>query len=101
MTDLTIANTIIDQINTIDYWARARWGVTGGKGMRPIGLENGVKFKSRGMVKWKGWVTITLNGMDLYDIEFSRIYAGEHKIDKVVIDVFVEDLVKIIDAQVG
>jgi len=98
---MSIGQTIISQINEIDFWARARWGVTGGTGRRPIKIENGVKFKTCGIVKWKGWVSITLNGMDTYDISFFRIRAGEIRVDKVVNNVYNDQLVTIIDEQVG
>ena len=65
-------------------------------------MRDGLKFKTSGMVKWKGYVYVRYNdATDLYDIEFFRIRNFEVKIDNQVRDVFAEDLVRIIDGVVG
>ena len=92
----SIAKTIRDQITTIDKMALWAWGAK-----NLIALENGLRFKSSGMTTWNGLVTITLNGRDLYDVEFGRIRKYEYKAVKTVNDVYVEDLVHVIDMQVG
>ncbi len=101
MTDMTVANTIFAQIKALDPRALMAWGVIGHPTNRIVGGENYLSFKSAGMVRWKGYVKITLNSLDLYDIEFSRFRAGKQTIDKVVNDVYCDQLVEIIDAQVG
>jgi hypothetical protein len=54
------------------------------------------------MVKWKGYVYVKYDeGSDLYNIDFFRVRGVDIKYDKQVEGVFVEDLVQIIDAQVG
>jgi hypothetical protein len=89
--------TIIrDQIRAMDRCALMAWGA---KDMTAI--ENGLRFKSSGMVKKKGWVSITLNSMDLYDVEFGQAYKHEYKVRKNSENVFVEDLIEIIDGMVG
>lgn len=93
---MKIANIIRDQIKTIDSMALWAWGA---KDM--VALDNGLQFKSSGMVKWKGIVSVTLNGRDLYDIDFGRVRKFEYKSIKKVNDVFVEDLVNVIETQVG
>jgi hypothetical protein len=84
----SIAKTIRDQITTIDKMALWAWGAK-----NLIALENGLRFKSSGMTTWKG--------RDLYDVEFGRIRKYEYKTVKTVNDVYVEDLVHVIDMQVG
>lgn len=93
----TVASTIISQIKSIDFWALGAWGAKDF-----LGLPKSVSFKTSGSVKWKGTVTVTLDeGKDLYIVKFSRIRKLNVIIDKVVEEVFVEDLVRIIDSQVG
>ena len=94
---MTIAQTILSQIKTIDPMAMPAWGA---KDL--IDMGDGLKFKSTGMCRWKGQVYVRYNrGADAYDIEFFRVRAGNIKVDKVVSDVYAPELVRIIDAQVG
>lgn len=93
---MTIATVIRDQIKTIDAMALWAWGA---KDL--IDLGDGLQFKSSGMVTWKGLVSIRLNGKDLYDVEFGRVRKFEYKSVKKVNDVFAEDLVNVIELQVG
>ena len=94
---MTIAQTILSQIKTIDPMATFAWGA---KDL--VNMGDGLKFKTTGMVKWKGYVYVKYNqGTDLYDIEFFRIRNFEVKNDKQMRDVFAEDLVNIIDSVVG
>ena len=94
---MTIAQTILSQIKTIDPMATFAWGA---KDL--VNMGDGLKFKTSGMVKWKGYVYIKYNeGTDLYDIEFFRIRNCEIKCDKGMTDVFAEDLVRVIDEVVG
>ena len=93
---MKIANIIRDQIKTIDPMALWAWGA---KDL--VALEDGFQFKSSGMVNWKGIVSIKLNGKDLYDVEFGRVRKFEYKSVKKVSDVFAEDLVNVIELQVG
>jgi hypothetical protein len=94
---MTIARTILSQIKTIDPMAIFTWGAK-----EMVDMGDGLKFKTSGMVKWKGHVYIKYNeGTDLYDIQFFRIRNAEMKQDSLQTGVFAEDLVRIIDAQVG
>lgn len=94
---MTIAQTILSQIKTIDPRATWAWGAK-----ELVNMGDGLKFKTSGMVKWKGYVYIKYNeGTDLYDIEFFRIRNCEIKCDKGITDIFAEDLVRIIDEVVG
>lgn len=94
---MSVAQTIRQQINAIDPRAFFAWGVK-----EMIANTNGLQFKSTGMCRWKGWVDVKYNeATDLYDIDFFRIRAGVLKMDRKVTDIFAEDLVRTIDAQVG
>ena len=93
---MNVAKTILSQIKALDAWSLGAWGA---KDL--VALENGLQFKSSGgMVKNKGIVQIKLNGLDLYDISFGKIRKYEYKEIKKVTDVFVEDLVNVIDEMV-
>ncbi len=94
---MSVAQIIRQQINAIDRSAFMAWGVK-----EMISNTNGLQFKSTGMCRWKGWVDVKYNeGTDLYDIDFFRIRAGRLIMDRKVTDIFAEDLVRTIDAQVG
>jgi hypothetical protein len=94
---MTIAQTILSQIKTIDPMATFAWGAK-----ELVNMGDGLKFKTSGMVKWKGYVYIKYNaGTDLYDIEFFRIRGFNVKTDKGMTDIFAEDLVNVIDEVVG
>lgn len=94
---MVVAKTILKQIKCIDRWALGAWGAK-----NLLGLSNGLSFKTSGAVKWKGTVTVTLDeSKDLYVVKFTRIRKLEVIVDKIVEDVFVEDLVSVIDSKVG
>ena len=95
---MKIAETIHSQIKTLDPSALMAWGA---KDFIKT-FTDGLQFKSSGMCKWKGYVTIELNrGADTYIIKFQRVRKMELITDKEVSDVYAMDLVSIIDAQVG
>ena len=94
---MTIANTILEQIRLADRAALMAWGVK-----EIVAMENGLRFKSTGMVKWKGYVEVVLDeGKDLYNIEFFKLRKAERKITKRVEGVYCDELVPNIDAVVG
>lgn len=94
---MNTATIIRDQIRALDRFAFGAWGT---KDM--VNMGNGLKFKTSGMVRWKGHVYIKYNeGKDLYDIDFFRIRKADIKFDRQVKDVFAEDLVTFIDEVVG
>jgi hypothetical protein len=92
---MSVAKTILDQIQAIDRRAIWAWG-----GKDFVNVGDGVQFKVGGMAKFKGHVLIKLNASDLYDIEFYKIRAGAVKTVAKEADVYAEDLVRIIDAVV-
>lgn len=94
---MTIAHTINDQINAMDRMAFAAWGTK-----EKVALNNGLQFKTSGMVKHKCIVKVIYNeGQDLYDVTFGRIRNFEWKIDKQVDGVYFDQLVSVIDEHVG
>ena len=93
---MEIAKTILSQIKTLDRMAMCAWGA---KDL--VGMEDGLMFKSSGMVRNKGKVMIKLNGNDLYDVTFGKIRKYEYKELARVEDVFVENLVETVDKMVG
>ena len=94
---MSIAQTILSQIKAIDFWAMGAWGA---KDL--VAMHDGLKFKTSGMVKWKGYVYVKYDyGQDLYDVIFARIRKMEWVEDYKIEGVYVEDLVRIIDSQVG
>ena len=94
---MNVAQIILSQIKAIDPMALFAWGA------KNIWADtDGLGFTSSGMTRWKGNVFVKYNeGTDLYDITFARIRKMEQIIDKRVNDVFCEDLVRVIDEQVG
>jgi|TARA_B110000261_G_scaffold164154_1_gene212491 hypothetical protein len=94
---MNIAETIRDQIKALDFWAFGAWGA---KDFVKTSTE-GLRFKTSGMVKWKGYVSIELNGHDLYDVKFQRVRKMNVVTDKELDNVFADQLVEIINAQVG
>lgn len=94
---MSVSQEILYQIIKIDPMATFAWGIkeiTHGK--------NRLTLKTSGLVKWKGYVQINYNEVtDLYDIEFFRVRGNQLKVDSTVYGVFCEDLVRIIDEQVG
>jgi hypothetical protein len=67
-----------------------------------MSLPKGLSFKTSGAVKWKGTVTVALDeGKDLYVVKFTRLRKLNIIVDEIIEDVFVEDLVGVIDARVG
>ena len=94
---MTVAHTILDQIKMADRAAMMAWGAK-----ELVRIENGLRFKSTGMVKWKGYVEVKyVEGRDLYTIEFFKMRKGERKIAKSVTDIYCDELVSVIDSVVG
>ena len=93
----TITATIFNQLKLLDRRAMMAWGA-----QNLVAMQDGLKFKTSGMVRWKGWVYIKYDHIqDLYNIDFFRVRAAEIKYDRREVGVYAEDLVRFIDAQVG
>jgi hypothetical protein len=94
---MNTAQIILSQIKALDPMAMFAWGA---KDLMNMG--DGLKFKTSGMTPYKGYVYIKyVAGRDLYEIQFFRFRKMEVKMDKIVEDVFAEDMVGIIDNFVG
>ncbi len=94
---MNTAQTILSQIKTLDPMALFAWGA---KDLMNMG--DGLKFKTSGMTPYKGFVYVKYNPVpDLYEGQFFRFRKMEVKMDKVVQDVYAEDLVSVIDNFVG
>ncbi len=93
-TDLTIANEIRNQLKVLGGWIMMSWGANSF-----VGGNNFLQFKVQGFLL-KGFVKITLNGMDLYDIQFIKVKKGVPEVLKEVNDVYFDEMVDVIDRHV-
>jgi hypothetical protein len=94
---MTIAKIIHTQIKQLDPMALFAWGT---KDL--VAMNDGLKFKTSGSVKWKGYVYIKYDkGQDLYNIDFFKIRKMEIVYSEQLEGVFVEDMVRLIDEVVG
>lgn len=92
-----IATIIRDQLRALDPMAMPAWGA---KDL--INMSDGLKFKTSGMVRWKGYVYIKYDtGQDLYNVIFAQVRKMEWKVQRQVDGVFADQLVSVIDGQVG
>jgi len=93
---MSIAKTILSQIKAIDAMSLWAWGAK-----NLVDTGDGLRFKSSGMVGWKGFVHVKYDeGQDLYNIDFFKVRAGKTTYADQLEGVFVEDLVHLIDQQV-
>ena len=65
MTNTAVANTILTQLGGCKFVA-----MTGAKNF--VALENGIKFNIGRNASKANTVKITVNGLDLYDVEFIK-----------------------------
>lgn len=94
---MQVAKIILEQIKAIDLWALGSWGAR-----EFVAMNDGLKFKTSGMVKWKGYVYVQYDeGMDLYNVIFAKVRKLEWKEVERVDGVFFDQLVEIIDKRVG
>ena len=97
-----IAKTIFSQIKALDPYAFSAWGA---KDLTTLldknDIENGLRFKTSGLCENIGYVNITLNPRDYYDVTFGTIQKSEWKELNRQNDVFTFDLIDTIDKMVG
>lgn len=94
---MIIAQTILNQIKGLDRMAMMAWG-----SKELVAMRDGLKFKTSGMVKWKGYVYVQYDeGQDLYNVIFAKIRKYEWVEQERVEGVFFDQLVEIIDRRVG
>ena len=93
-TDMTIANTIRDQLGHRCLY------MLGAKNL--IGFADGLAFRIGQNANGVNWVRITLNSMDLYDLKFMWCRVGHDGIVKsAASDVYAEDLHAVIESGTG
>jgi hypothetical protein len=90
--DLVIAKEILSQLRHFDPVALMAWGFK-----KPSGDETSLSFRVNGMKVGHAYVTIILNGKDLYDIEVYKIRSAQKKMIRRVEDVYAEDMIEVID----
>lgn len=89
-----IAQTIINQINALDFWARARWGWKESLALGPDTV--GVQFNCTKRIK----IRIVLDSSDTYSIEIGRLKGRFDYVKHAELsDIYAEDLVRIIDGE--
>jgi hypothetical protein len=97
-----IAKTIFSQIKSLDPYAFLAWGA---KDLTTLldknDIENGLRFKTSGLVENIGYVNVTLNPRDYYDVTFGTIQKSKWKELNRQNDVFAFDLIATIDEMVG
>lgn len=97
-----IAKTIFSQIKALDPYAFSAWGA---KDLTTLldknDIENGLRFKTSGLCENIGYVNITLNPRDYYDVTFGTIQKSKWKELNRQNDVFAFDLIATIDEMVG
>jgi mRNA-degrading endonuclease HigB of HigAB toxin-antitoxin module len=92
----TMVKTILKQINSIDRFALASWGAK-----NFVAGEVGIRFDVRGS-KFRGQVMISYDrGSDTYVIELGQVRKLEWKQKYLIKNVFAQDLVNVLDQQVG
>jgi|TARA_R110002110_G_scaffold46407_1_gene140310 hypothetical protein len=97
-----IAKTIFYQIKSLDPYAFLAWGA---KDLTTLldknDIENGLRFKTSGLCENIGYVNVTLNPRDYYDVTFGTIQKSKWKELNRQNDVFAFDLIATIDEMVG
>jgi hypothetical protein len=94
---MTIAKIIHTQLKQLDQMALWAWGT---KDL--VAMNDGLKFKTSGSVKWKGFFYIKYDEVqDLYNIDFFKICKMEIVYSEQLEGVFAEDMVRLIDEVVG
>jgi hypothetical protein len=89
--DLEIAKTILQQLG-----GQGRLVVMTGA-YNFVALRNGVAFKLKS--RKANYVKITLNGKDLYDVEFQKIFGTKSKIVAEHNDVYFDQLIPIVEKE--
>lgn len=103
---MEIAKTILSQIQTLDKWALVAYGATEFIAIKKSNFHDnslgGLKFKVKGF-NHKGFVEISLNHRDLYDIVFYTVrknpnqFTYKTSIKNVIKDVYVDSLITSLD----
>ena len=92
-TDQSIAQTILQQLGGMGRLVV----MTGAYNF--VAVKNGVSFKIKN--RKVNYIKITLNGKDLYDIEFGRIAVGKLKVTAEHNDIYFDQLIPIFEKETG
>jgi hypothetical protein len=96
LSESKVSDTIYKQIDALDRFAFASWG-----SKNFVGSDKALQFDVRGP-KFRGRVIITYDrSKDLYSIEFGNVRKLEWKSKKIIEPVFAQDLVNVLDGQIG
>lgn len=97
LTEASVGETILKQIKALDKWALASWGAKDF-----VKSKEGIQFDVRGS-KFRGRVIIALDKRsDTYTISLGKITKNLNwKEEAHIKNVFVEDLVNVLDQNIG
>ena len=96
LTESTVAKTILKQINAIDKWALQSWGAK-----NYVSSDKSIQFDVRGS-KFRGRVIITYDrGPDTYVVELGQVKNLDWKQKYIIKSIFAQDLVNVLDQQIG
>lgn len=96
LTESKVAKTILKQINAIDKYALPAWGAK-----NYVSSNDSIQFDVRGS-KFRGRVIITYDkGSDNYIIELGQVRGMDWKRKYMMKSIFAQDLVNVLDQQVG
>lgn len=102
-----VGKEIFRQIRTMDKWAFAAWGAKNyvvddiGKDMQGNRHEGYLRFDVKGTKLKRGKVIVYLAPNDTYTVVFGRVRGADWKELKRVDNVYVDQLVEVIDTYVG
>lgn len=93
----SVASIIRGQLYALDPMAMFAWGAK-----ELVNMGDGLKFKTSGMVRWKGYVYVKYDrGQDLYNVIFGKVRKAEWIEVARQDGVYFDQLIQVIDAQVG
>lgn len=96
LTESKVAKTILKQINATDRFALPSWGAK-----NYVSSDDSIQFDVRGS-KFRGRVIITYDkGSDTYIIELGQVRGMDWKQKYMMKSIFAQDLVNVLDQQVG
>ena len=96
LTESKVAKTILKQINAIDKFALPSWGAK-----NYVSSNDSIQFDVRGS-KFRGRVVITYDKRsDTYIIELGQVKGMDWKQKYMMKSIFAQDLVNVLDQQVG
>ena len=93
MTDMTVANTIWQQLKAGGVIKLMSWGV---ETKKLVGDVDSLTFRVHAR-RHKGFVKVTLNSMDLYDVQLIT-FGGELK--KEINGLYFDQLTEVIDSEI-